>query len=344
MKRVIAVWCLLIAFSFVGIVGANAADDKVIKWKMQCSNPKGDAAYDIHAVEFAKMVERVSNGKIKVDLFAPGQLVAVPEMVTALSNGMIDAATVYGPLYNGIVPIADVESGLPYSFSSVDQVVELFWDPKYRLVDIIREGWAKKNIHYASPGSCGTYAFMTTYAVNSLQDIKGHKFRGMGSIGKWIRLAGGAPTAIPASEIYMSLKMGTVDGTPFTPMGLETMKLKEVVKYMVLPGVIVSGNVCSLVNKKSWDALPEDLRKKLLDEKEAISSYRRDGAAYAARDEIGLTAATKVGLKTVTWSDSDMMQARRIASEIWDEVGSKGASERKAIDLLKRYYTEKKLM
>jgi len=334
-------WGILVA---VFLASGLAFSAEAIKWKMQVAYPPGDATYDVHSKETVKLIENASGGKIKIDLFAPGALCSVGEMVNAISKGMIDMGAIYGPAYAGSVPVGDVEAGLPFSWMSPDQVIDLFWGSNYRMIDTIREGWAKKNIFYLYPNSCGTYPFLLTYPVNKIADFKGHKIRAMGATGEWLKRAGAAPTPLPGSEIYMAIKLGTIEGTPFPPMILETLKLKEVVKYIIFPGLVAPPNTCMVVNMDSWKKLPEDVKKTLTDDQKTIEVYRANGKGYQARDDEALKEAYKIGIKSITLPDSEIKEGRRIAVEVWDMVGAKDGYSKKAVDTLKRYLTAKGLL
>ena len=63
--------------------------------------------------------------------------------------------------------------------------------------------------------------------------------------------------SIPAPEMYMALKLGTVDGAVFSMVALEDMKLKEVWKYFIVVQIVTT-LVCSfLINMNSFNALPD---------------------------------------------------------------------------------------
>lgn len=341
MKRLLAILCAVVmAVVFTG--GLSFSAD--VKWKMQVAYPPGDPTYDVHSKETAKLIEKAAGEKVKIDLFSPGALCTVPEMVNAVSKGMIDMGNIYGPAYAGAVPVADVEAGLPFTWMNPQQVIELFWGSNYRMIDTIREGWAKKNIFYLYPSSCGSYPFLLTFPVNRIADFKGHKIRGMGATGEWLKRAGAAAVTMPGGEIYMAIKLGTIQGTPFPPQLLETLKLKEVVKYIISPGLVAPPNTCMVINMDSWKALPEAAKKAVTDDKKAIEVYLANGKAYQAYDDKALTEAYKLGIKNITLPDNEIKEARRIAVEVWDMVGAKDPYSKKALEIWKRYVADKGLM
>jgi len=341
-KSFIAILLTLFAVSALMATPCVAAD--VIKWKMQSAYPSGDATYDVHSVRAAKLIEEASGGKIKVELFPPGALCSVKEMANAVGAGMIEMAAIYGPRYAGRVPVADVEGGLPFTWTSMDQVAELFWDPKYNMIDNIRKAWASKGVFYLVPNACGSYPFLTNYPVHKISDFKGHKIRGMGASGEWLAKAGASPTPLPGGEIYMALKLGTIDGTPFPPMILETLKLKEVVKYITFPGLVAPPQTCIVINMDAWKSLPEDVRKKLTDPKTQVEFYRANGEAYKARDDEALAAAYAYGIKSFTMSDEELRKGRKLAKSVWDKVAKKDKYSKEAVETLIKFMTAKGML
>ncbi len=335
---------LLTLFAASALLVSPCFAGGVTKWKMQCAYPPGDATYDVHAVRAAKLIEEASGGKIKVELFPPGALCSVKEMANAVGAGMIEMAAIYGPRYAGRVPVADVEGGLPFTWASMNQVVELFWDPKYNMIDTIRKGWASKDIFYLVPNACGSYPFLTKFPVKTIADFKGHKIRGMGASGEWLGKAGASPTPLPGGEIYMALKLGTIEGTPFPPMILETLKLKEVVDYITFPGLVAPPQTCIVINMDAWKSLPADVRKKLTDAKTQIEFYRANGEAYKARDDEALAAAYAYGIKSFTMSDEELRKGRKLAQSVWEKVAKKDKYSKQAVEILIKFMKDKGML
>jgi TRAP-type C4-dicarboxylate transport system substrate-binding protein len=343
MKR-LAFWVSLLAIFSFAFGSPGFAASKTIKWRMQCAYPPGDSTFEIHSKETIKRLENASNGTLKIELFSPGALCSVKEMVNAVSQGMIEMANIYGPRYAGSVPVADVEGGLPFTWTSMDQVVELFWGKPYRLIDVIRSGWEKKNIFYLVPCGCGSYPFQFNFPMEKIDDLKGHKIRGMGATGEWLRLAGASPVVLPGGEIYMAMKLGTIDGTPFPPMILETLKLKEVVKYVIFPGLVIPPQTCMIVNQDAWKALPENVRNSVLDEKTLPEFYLRNAKAYQQTDETALKAAQEIGVKIIHLPEEETIKGRRIAVEVWDKIGKKNKFSGQAVEILKTYMRDKNML
>jgi len=343
MKKTLIVTLLALFAASIMLVSPCFAGG-VIKWKMQCAYPPGDATYDVHAIRAARLIEQASGGKIKVELFPPGALCSVKEMADAVGAGMIEMAAIYGPRYAGRVPVADVEGGLPFTWANMDQVVELFWGPQYNLIDTIRKGWAAKGVFYLTPNACGSYPFLTKFPIKTIADFKGHKIRGMGASGEWLAKAGASPTPLPGGEIYMALKLGTIEGTPFPPMILETLKLKEVVDYITFPGLVAPPQTCIIINMDAWKSLPEQVRKALTDPNNQIKFYRANGKAYQARDDKALAAARAYGVKSYIMPETELRKGRKLAQSVWQKVAQKDKYSKQAIDTLVKFMKAKGML
>jgi TRAP-type C4-dicarboxylate transport system substrate-binding protein len=176
--------------------------------------------------------------------------------------------------------------------------------------------------------------------VNTLDDFKGKKIRTPGLFSKLVQNMGGVPVQLPATEQYVALQRGTVDGTLFVYFGLDVWKLKEVVKYVTIPPVLSNSTTSLYANQKAWDTLPDDM-KKVLAESFKETMYKYSGAAMKA-DEAGVKAAEQAGVKVVELSDADMEKLRDLAIPIWDEIAKKNTRCAKLVELIKEFYIGKK--
>lgn len=342
MKKILLVFMIV---SLLFVCGANfaVAEPKVIKWRMQCAYPPGDGSYDIFSKEFVKLMDKVSNGRVKVELFTPGALSSVQEMITAVSKGMYQVGFIYPMSYAGTVPMGDIISGLPSAWSDdqkgVEEVVELFWGKKYRLIDVAQAAYAKKGIYFFGLGIGGDYPFLVNFPIKSMQDLQGRKIRASGAGQKWLARAGASSVFLPGGEIYMAMKLGTIDGTVFPTAILDKLKLKEVVKYAVHPG-LTSPVVSHIINQKAWDALPADIRAALTDEVR-IELFRRTADTYIKNNKTAEEDAKKYGVQFSTLPDSEVKEGRRIALPVWDEVAAKDEFCAKGVEILKQFHKDR---
>ncbi len=145
MKKLLSVF-LVLTVMFCLSSSIQAADaKKVITWKMQASYPVGTTVM-MNGVEWAKAIEKLTNGRLKIDILPPGAMCGVRDIVTFMEKGVFDCAITYGGFYTGLIPETDLEIGLPQGHRSWDEV----WDAMYNrgLGDIISEAYAEHNIKW----------------------------------------------------------------------------------------------------------------------------------------------------------------------------------------------------
>lgn len=96
-------------------------------------------------------------------------------------------------------------------------------------------------------------------------DAKGLKIRSPAPVySKWIEMMGASPVSLTASDMYMGLKLGVIDGTIAPHSGYVPYKYGEVCDYYSMIVATENAN-CILMNKDSYASLPPDLQKVMQD-------------------------------------------------------------------------------
>ncbi len=323
---IILTLCVVLSFSS----SLQAGDKKVITWKMQSAYPlHGASAYG--AVFWAEQIEKLTQGRLKIEISPPGALCATREIIDFIENDVIDVAMTYGGYYGGILPEANLSPGLPMAHQTVWEVYDAWY--KRGLIDIVREGFADRNIRYYFYPVSNWYHFLLTEPIKSLDDLKGVKIRALGNFGKYTQATGASAISIPGSELYMSLKTGVVDAAIYSAAGIKDLKLNEVVKYMVYPtSAQITGDV--YINQKSLDELPEDLRNIVLTSSDDI--LMRGGLEVQVRDQEAQSWAVKNGVEKIYLSDADVKKATQAAQKIWETIAKKNERCRKGVEILKQ--------
>lgn len=326
----------MITLSVVLVLGlvfsAQAAEkQKVIRWKMQASYPVGTSVM-MNGVEWIKGIEALTGGRLKVDILPPGAMCDVKDIVAYLEKGVFDCAVTYGGFYTGLIPETDLEIGLPQGHRSWDEV----WDVMYNrgLGDIIQEAYSEHNIKWYPCAADPYYHFNTNFPVNTLEDLKGKKIRALGVYGKYVQALGASAVVVPGAEMYMAMKLGTIDGAIYGASGLQDVKLHEVVEYYTLPTAAQIA-LSLLINKDSLAKLPEDLRTLV----EVGTRYILDDTSmrYVTQCKASLAKAVNEGSVTISYlPEEEMAKMRKLVIPLWDEVAAKTPRMKKGVDILKK--------
>ncbi|MBW1721383.1 MAG: TRAP transporter substrate-binding protein DctP [Deltaproteobacteria bacterium] len=328
---------VVLAFLAGGILGATPCVAKEIKWRMQCLFPGGDYSYEIQAKGLVKALNEGLKGKLKITLFQPGQIIPAEEMFNGLSMGVYDAAYTAPAWAAQTIPEAIVAFGLPMGWQNAEQDLEFF--DKFGGLDYIRKAYAKHNIFFAYPMPTSLLPIMGNFPIHKMSDLKGKKVWSEGPTALYVKAAGGKPMAFPPEDLYMALKLGTVDGFIYSTAELKTAKYAEVVKYVNLPPVIFPLNTDFICNMDSWKKLPKDVQVKFMEivRKAAPEIY----AAYAKANQDGIDYAVSKGVKIVNLNKAEMPKMISVAKQVWDETAAQSPETAQYVEMLKNFLKAK---
>jgi len=154
-----------------------------------------------------------------------------------------------------------------------------------------------------------------------------------------VKQIGGSPVVVPGPEMYMALKLGTIDGAIY---GLETLwpqKLYEVWKYYVTVPNLNSIVGSYLINLDKWKALPEENRRLIEDN----GKYFLQGVTannYTWELYWAAKAAKESPFQLTTWNAEDVAKIRKIGFGLWDQVAGKSARTGKLVDMVRKQMVE----
>ncbi|MEW5722418.1 MAG: TRAP transporter substrate-binding protein DctP [Thermodesulfobacteriota bacterium] len=327
---------LLLGLLLTAALAGPAAAEEVV-WRMQSLYGAMDTSTTIQAQGLVDALNEKLKGTLQVKLFMPGQIVPEEEMFDALGKGVYDAAMFSFSWTIGSIPEAAVAFGLPFSWQNVDQVFEFFYDKGF--LDWMRQLHAEKNVHLVAPMPFGPIQLMTKFPVHKIDDLKGKKFWSIGPTSGFVKQAGAVPVLFPPPDMYMALKLGTVDGVIFSAAELEGLKLKEVVKYLVNPGFIDPLVLSFIVSQDSWDKLTPEAQKTIEDTVREINPGIFQKLQVATVE--GIEAAKKVGVEVVDLDEMEVGKMRELAVKVWAETAAKSDRTAKTVGMLKEYLTSK---
>lgn len=332
MKRTRFIVALTVFVSLLFSVATTGfAKDDVIHWKLQASYPIGTAV-TMHAVEWAKAIEKLTSGRLKVQVLPPGAMCGVTDIITYLGRGVFQASVTAGPFYTGTIPEGVLELGLPLSHQSYDEI----WDAMENrgLGDLIREAYGEHNVEWWYAAGDPYYHFATTFPVNKLEDFKGKKIRAVGIYGEYVQKLGASAVVVPGAEMYMALKLGTIDGAIYGASGLQDIKLHEVVDYYVQP-TAAHVAICLVINKDALAALPDDIETIVRESTQYIlhdTGMRYIRISKDSFDKSVLTGSVKVA----RLPEEELIKMRKLVAPLWDEWAAKSPRMKKGVEIIKQ--------
>lgn len=348
--KAIRSWLLvsfILAAFVMGVVAVDttpASADKVIRWKIQSAYPRGDVSMELLKF-FAKRAKERSNGKIRIQVFADPELVPGEQLFEATKKGTLDGLHALGAMWGGILPIGEVEFGLPYAWKvpggdkmTVDQTAaalrKFFYDSGF--VKLLREQYATQGLYWLDMHTYGPIFTLATKPIHSCDDLAGKKMRMEGSWNDYYNLLGARGTNLPGMEAYMALKLGTLDGSQWDVSAITALKWHEVAPYWLRgtdPDHCI-GHI--LLNKKSFDALPDDVKAAVTG---AAEDYWNELIKVHEGELAKVAALVKEGKVKESWIDKDCQKVHaEKAAILWQQIGQRDQAAAKAIEMIKKWH------
>ncbi len=232
------------------------------------------------AEEWAKEVEKRSNGRVKIKIFAGGTLTPAPQCYEGVVKGMSDLGMSCLAYTRGRFPLLeglDLPVGYPTGAAATAAANELV--EKYKPAEI-------SDTHVLYLHAHGPGILASKKAVRTLEDLKGLKVRATGLSTKIVQTLGGTPVAMPQPETYEALQKGVVDATLCPVETLKGWKQGEAIQYVTDSSVIGYTTAMFVVmNPKKWESLPADIQTIFTETSREWAV--KHGAAWDQADEEG---------------------------------------------------------
>jgi C4-dicarboxylate-binding protein DctP len=271
---------LLLPVAITSSAPVTANREHVIKYSHLAVPDPTIQASSAHAAVFKAELEKLSNGRIRVDIFPSGQLAGQVSSVQQVRKGTIHIADissgVLASLYYPPLEVLDI----PYLFPS-RAAARMVLDNRNPFTKKLIEQCARKyGIRILALAPFG-FRHMTNNvrAIRTPEDMAGLKIRTMEIVPhmKLMESLGATPVPVPWLELYTSLQTKVVDGEETTLQNIVMGKLYQVQEHLTLTGHLM-GVGAFLCNEKWYQSLPDDLKSALIEtEKIARQTYDRVG-------------------------------------------------------------------
>jgi len=294
-----------------------------VSFRFQSTWPAKDIFHE-YANDFAKKVNDMAGGRLKIDVLPAGSVVPAFQLLDAVNKGTLDGG--HGTLsyhYGKNTALALWGSGPAYG---MDPNMVLAWHTYGGGKELLEEIYKSLNIDVVSR----VYGPMPTQPlgwfkkpVAKLEDMKGLKFRTVGLAVDIFTELGTSVNPLPGGEIVPALDRGLIDAAEFNNASSDrALGFPDVVKNCMLQSFHQSGEQFEILfNKPKYDALPTELRK-IIDSAVNASSAEMSWKAIE-RNSKDYEDLKKMGIKFYKTPDSIL----RAQIEAWDKVIAKKSAE-----------------
>ena len=168
--------------------------------------------------------------------------------------------------------------------------------------------------------------------INTVDDLKGLKFRIGGFAGRVLQKLGVVPQQIAGGDIYPALEKGTIDAAEWVgPYDDEKLGFYKVAQHYYYPGWWEGGSMLfTFINLDKWNALPKNYQAVL-----EQAGRLRQRMVLGKYDELNPAALKRLlanGVKLHGFSPAIMEACFKAAKELHAEIAKENASFKKVED------------
>lgn len=268
--------------------------------------------------EFAKYVDEMSDGRIKIEVYSASTLGDEKTCLNALQMG---GGTV--DMYRGNTnSLADYGFkklnmfGLPFVFTDRESMWKVLENEELGqafLSEGSEVGAGMVGVFYMDEGARNMF---TTKTIGGLKDIKDMKIRVPETelMMDTMNALGAQPTPISYSELYSSLQSGVVDGAENGYPGYSSNKFYEVAPYYLLSGHTFSPGIVLMAEAK-WNALSPEDQQVLLDAGRKASEWNKSAIE---EEEVAIRKDLESkGVTIVDVAPGDKAAAQAACEPVW---------------------------
>ncbi len=256
-------------------------------------------------VPFAKKVEELTGGKVKIKIYPGGTLGGPKQLPDAVKTGITDIAFMIPAYVTGRFMRYSVLD-LPFMVDSAGHATRTIYDmyDKYLAEDF-------KDYKVLWLYSCGPGQVISAgKEVKTIQDLKGMKVRSPSAyMSKSLNLLGANPIGMPISKLAISLQKKIIDGMLGPYSSIYDFRLADLVHYTCEINLYVIP-MAVLMNKKKYNSLP-DYGKNAIDEASGMQWGLHAAKVYDEQDADALEQIKKMGkIKTYVMAQDELEKIR----------------------------------
>ncbi|QIZ75599.1 TRAP transporter substrate-binding protein [Ferrimonas lipolytica] len=315
---------------------APAAEVKTYEWKLVTTWPKNFPGLGVAPENFAKKVEAMSAGRLKVKVYGAGDLVPAFEVFDTVSQGTAEMGHSAAYYWKGKVPAAQVFTTIPFGMNAQQMNGWLnqgggleLWQELYQPFGLIPMPGGNSGVQMGG---------WFNKEINSLADLEGLKMRLPGLGGEVLSRLGGVPVTLPGGELFTALQTGAIDATEWVgPYNDLAFGLHKAAKFYYYPGWHEPGTALEfMINEQAFKSLPADLQEIVVTAAQAVNQAMLD--EYTTRNIEALRSLTEDhGIELKPWPPEVLAALRAASTEVMAEQAAKDPAMKKVLEAYQTY-------
>lgn len=215
------------------------------------------AALSVMNTEFAREIERRTDGRVKITVHAGGSLLGAPAMYQGVIDGVADMGNGISSYDPGAFPFT--------SIAELPSKAQSGWAVSNALYDFMEEyqpdEWSEVHMLTTVSTAADFLAMMMgKKPLKTMEDWRGVSIRT--NHADITQAMGGTVKDLPMADVYDALSKGVLDGVMGTTEPLVSWRLGEVCDWVTINPAPVQPSILwyNIINPDTWESLPGDIQ------------------------------------------------------------------------------------
>jgi TRAP-type C4-dicarboxylate transport system substrate-binding protein len=310
----------LLAAALGGVVIGAAAQTK---WDLPAAYPAGNFHTE-NLVQFATDVEKLSGGKLKIQVHPNASLFKAPEIKRAVQSGQAPIGEILLVNFENENPMFGVD-GIPFLATGYKDSHKLYEASRPALQKLLAS--QSMMLLYTVPWP--PQGIYVKKQINSVADMKGIKWRAYSpATARLGELMGAQPVSIQAAELSQALATGVVESYMSSGSTGYDSKTYEHVKYWYDTQAWLPKNAV-IVSKSAFEGLDKATQDAVL--RAAQDAEARGWKVSEEKNEWYKKALAEKGMQIVTPSPQLVGDMKKIGATMLDDWLKKAGADGKAV-------------
>ncbi|NIO09710.1 MAG: ABC transporter substrate-binding protein [Deltaproteobacteria bacterium] len=239
----------------------NVITKRKYRWRMVTTWSPALDVLQGNAERYATLVENMSEGRLKIEVFAAGELVPALGAFDACQQGTIEMYNGAAYYWAGKEPATQWFTAVPFGLNAQGQYAWCFssdglklWEETYRAFGLVPRPSASTGVQMGG---------WFRKKISDVSDFRGLKIRIPGLGGKVMSEAGASVVLTPPGDTFPALERGVIDAAEMVgPHDDIKLGLHRAARHYYYPGWQEPGSITEFVfNQKAYESLPSDLQR-----------------------------------------------------------------------------------
>lgn len=305
---------------------------QTIIWKVQSNKAANSQRLALeHA--FAEEVSKLSDQQLIIKVSAANGFVPIRSSFNAVRKDMIQAMFM-SPMYWGAAdPIFYILGDLVAAWQKPSQYKQ--WLEQENGIRYLRNAYSAFDLKLIGYAISPVESFVSSVPLRNIDSFVGKHMRtAPGMVYDYFKIVGAKPRLISLNQVLKALEKNSVAIADYSNIVANFNDgLHQSAKFTNYPGFHSMPLNDFVVSQKAWDALNEKQRDAV---ETAIKNWEKAlYSYYRSQTYQAITGLQESGVSIYHWREKDIIQARKLAVQVWDKYARKSDAANRALSELK---------